>query len=188
MINLRQYNREAWNRRVARCDRWTQPVSAAVIAAARQGEWQIYLTASKTVPHAWFPYLVGCNVLCLAGGGGQQGPILAAAGANVTVLDFSSAQLAQDRFVAERDHIQLTTREGDMADPSMFADNCFDLIVHPVSNTYVPEVRPVWQGAYRVLRPSGALLAGFINPINFIFDDFQKRRELWSNTRCPIQN
>jgi len=39
------------------------------------------------------------NVLRLASGGGQQGPILAAAGADVTVLDFSKSQLEQDALV-----------------------------------------------------------------------------------------
>ncbi len=27
----------------------------------------------------------------------------------------------------------------------------FDLIIHPVSNTFVPNVLPVWKEAYRVL-------------------------------------
>src|SRR6185295_686017 len=107
------------------------------------------------------------------GGGGQQAPILAAAGAIVTTLDFSPKQLAQDRLVAERDGLTLTTVQGDMTDLSMFADESFDLDFHPVSNTYVPEIRPVWREAYRVLRCGGSLLAGFINPINFVFDDFQ---------------
>jgi SAM-dependent methyltransferase len=87
-------------------------------------------------------------------------------------------QLAQDRFVAERDGLTLTTVQGDMADLSMFAAGSFDLVFHPVSNTYVPEIRPVWAEAFRVLRHGGLLLAGFINPISFIFDDFQKHKEL----------
>ena len=36
----------------------------------------------------------GLKVLCLASGGGQQGPILAAIGADVTVFDNSQGQLA----------------------------------------------------------------------------------------------
>jgi SAM-dependent methyltransferase len=103
-------------------------------------------------------------------GGGQQGPIFAAAGANVTVFDNSPGQLAQDRMVAGRDSLDIQTVEGDMVDLSCFPDNCFDLIFHPVSNTFVPAVRPVWQEAYRVLRSGGALLAGFNNPVIYIFD------------------
>ena len=81
-------------------------------------------------------------MLCLASGGGQQGPILAAAGANVTVFDNSPRQLAQDRLVADREGLAIETVLGDMADLSAFPDARFDLIVHPVSNVFVPDVRP----------------------------------------------
>jgi SAM-dependent methyltransferase len=106
----------------------------------------------------------------LASGGGQQGPILAAAGARVTVLDNSSRQLAQDRFVAEGDRLDITTVEDDMRDLSLFPDQSFGLIVNPVSNLFVPDVRPVWREAFRVLRNGGVLLAGFNNPVLYIFD------------------
>ena len=169
-MNIREYNRMAWNKEVERGNQWTVPVSREVIAAARQGQWEIFLTPSKPVPEEWFPELEGLNILCLASGGGQQGPILAAAGANVTVFDNSPKQLEQDRFVAERDSLIITTVEGDMADLSMFSDQSFDLIVHPVSNVFVPAVRPVWAEAFRVLRHGGALLAGFDNPAIHLFD------------------
>jgi SAM-dependent methyltransferase len=96
--------------------------------------------------------------------------VFAAAGAKVTVLDNSPAQLAQDRLVAQRDGLDMRLVEGDMADLSEFADESFDLIFHPVSNVFVPAVRPVWQEAFRVLRPGGALLVGFVNPFQYIFD------------------
>ncbi len=143
-MDIREYNRVAWDREVERRNRWTVPVSEAVIAAARRGQWEILLTPSKPVPRAWFPDLEGIDVLCLAAGGGQQGPVLAAAGARVTVLDNSPRQLEQDRFVAEQYALPLDTVEGDMADLSMFSDQSFDLIVHPVSNVFIPDVRPVW--------------------------------------------
>lgn len=57
-----------------------------------------------------------------------------------------------------------------MRDLSGFPDASFDLIVHPVSNLFIPEVRPVWREAYRVLRPGGSLLSGFLNPVTYIFD------------------
>jgi len=167
---IRQYNRGAWDRQVELGNPWTVPVSEAEVAEARQGRWQILLTPTIPVPRKWFPELAGCDVLCLASGGGQQGPILAAAGARVTVLDNSPRQLAQDRLVAERESLALTTVEGDMADLHMFSDESFDLVVHPVSNLFVPEVRPVWAEAYRVLRSGGVLMAGFDNPVRYLFD------------------
>ena len=88
----------------------------------------------------------------------------------MTVLDNSPAQLAQDRLVAEREGLDLKTVEGDMRDLSEFPDDSFDLVFHPVSNLFVPEVRPVWAEAHRVLRRGGVLLAGFINPAYYVFD------------------
>jgi SAM-dependent methyltransferase len=110
--------------------------------------------------------------LCLASGGGQQAPVLSAAGARVTSFDNSDEQLARDRFVADRDGLTLRTVQGDMKDLSVFSDASFDTIVHAVSNVFVPVVKPVWRECYRVLRPGGRLLAGFMNPAYFLFDHF----------------
>lgn len=165
------HNRAAWDKWVEEGDRWTVPVSAATIAAARSGDWAVYLTEEKPVPRDWFPSdLQGVDVLCLASGGGQQGPILAAAGATVTVFDNSPAQLRQDELVAGREGLSLRTVQGDMRDLSTFADACFDLIFHPVSNIFVPDIRPVWRECYRVLRPGGVLMMGTVNPIEYAFD------------------
>ncbi|CUS04147.2 Uncharacterized methyltransferase YbaJ [Candidatus Promineifilum breve] len=169
--SLVAHNRESWDRWVEDGDRWTVPVSAAEIAAARAGEWAIYLTEEKPAPRDWFPAdLRGVDVLCLASGGGQQGPILAAAGANVTVFDNSPAQLRQDELVAHREELTIRTVQGDMRDLNAFADGSFDLIFHPTSNIFVPEVRPVWRECFRVLRPGGILMMGTLNPIEYCFD------------------
>lgn len=170
-MDVRTYNREAWDRLVEERNRWTVPVTSDDVQRAKRGDWQIVLTPTKPVPRTWFPKLPNTDTLCLASAGGQQGPILAAAGAKVTVLDASPRQLEQDRTVADRDGLELETVEGDMADLSMFAEATFALIIHPCSNCFVPDVRPVWRECYRVLRPGGILLAGFMNPVRYIFDD-----------------
>src|SRR5215213_2060712 len=169
-MDVRGYNREAWDRHVESGTEWTLPVGPDVIEAARRGEWEVLLTETKPVSEARFPELAGAEVLCLSSGGGQQAPTFAAVGAKVTVLDNSPGQLAQDRLVAERESLDLKTVEGDMADLSLFADGSFDLVFHPVSNLFAPEVRPVWVEAFRVLRRGGYLLAGFLNPAVYIFD------------------
>jgi SAM-dependent methyltransferase len=169
--DVRAYNRAAWDAQVARGNRWTVPATREAVAAARRGEWEIVLTPSRPVPRAWFPALSGCRVLALASAGGQQGPILAATGARVTVYDNSPRQLEQDRSVAARDGLELTTVEGDMRDLSALGEASFDLIVHPCSNSFVPEVRPVWREAFRVLRRGGTMLAGFVNPVAYAFDE-----------------
>ncbi|MGZ9221699.1 MAG: class I SAM-dependent methyltransferase [Anaerolineales bacterium] len=170
-MDTRAYNREAWNREVeGGQNRWSQPVNSEVIEKAKQGEFSILLTENIPVPYKWFPPLHGADVLCLASGGGQQGPVLAAAGANVTVFDNSPRQLEQDQLVAERQALSLKTVEGDAADLSIFADESFDLVFNPCSTVFMQDVRTVWKEAYRVLRHGGVLMTGSMNPVHYIFD------------------
>jgi SAM-dependent methyltransferase len=188
-FDVRAHNARAWDNLVERENRWTIPVSSEEIAAARRGDWRLLLTPTKPVPRAWFPPLAGAEVLCLASGGGQQGPLLAATGARVTVLDNSPKQLAQDRFVAERDALEITTVLGDMRDLSAFPNARFDLVIHPVSNCFVPDVCPVWREAYRVLRRGGSLLSGFGNGLIYLFDQRQyERGELVVKYRLPYSD
>jgi SAM-dependent methyltransferase len=173
------HNRAAWDKQVDGGNEWTRPVGPDVIARARAGDWSVVLIGYKPVARDWFPAdLRGVDVLGLASGGGQQGPVLAAAGASVTIFDNSERQLEQDRAVAERDGLSIRTVQGDMRDLGAFADGSFELIFHPVSNLFCPELAPVWRECFRVLRPGGALLAGFMNPDLFLFDmEAQEQRD-----------
>lgn len=172
-MDIRSYNREAWNREVESNNPWTQPVTHEVIEKAKRGEFGILLTENIPTPQRWFPPLKGADVLCLASGGGQQGPVLAALGANVIVFDNSPAQLKQDQLVAEREGLTLKTVEGDAADLSAFADESFDLIFNPVSTVFMQDVRVVWRECYRVLRHDGVFMSGVMNPVHYIFDLFK---------------
>jgi SAM-dependent methyltransferase len=165
-----KHNQEAWNKKVENNDRWTTPVSKDEITAAREGKWQVFLTNSKPVPKSWFPDLKGLEILCLASAGGQQAPILAAAGAVVTSFDNSPNQLAQDKIVSERDGLNIRTIQGSMDDLNVFPNNVFDLIFNPISNIFIPDLAPMWRETFRVRKPRGTMLAGFVNPVIFIFD------------------
>ena len=167
-LNVRKYNRYAWDHQVDKKNKFTVPVSTEVISSARRGEFSVLLTETKPVPREWFPPFQDLDLLGLACGGGQQGPVFAALGANVTVFDNSPAQLEQDRMVAKREGLIIKTAEGDMRDLSTFSNESFDLIFHPVSNVFCPEVRPVWREAFRVLRRGGVLLSGSANPIYYM--------------------
>ncbi|MCG2753903.1 MAG: class I SAM-dependent methyltransferase [Desulfobacteraceae bacterium] len=175
-MDIRDHNRKAWDHQAKTYNRWTIPASDDDILEAQKGNCRIFLTPSKPIPVDWLMPLVSRKVLCLASGGGQQGPLLAAAGAEVTVFDNSPEQLARDRLAANKHRLDLKTVEGDMSDLSFFPDNTFDLIVHPVSNLFVPNILPVWQEAFRVLQEGGELLSGFNNPVRYIFDeeDYEK--------------
>ena len=169
-MDIIKYNRDAWNREVEKGNRWTIPVAKKEIVKARRGEWSILLTPNKPVPRDWFPDLENLNVLCLASGGGQQGPILAAAGAEVTVLDNSPKQLEQDRLVALRESLAIKIFKGDMTDILPFPSEYFSLIVHPVSNIFIEDILPVWNECFRVLKQGGLLLSGLTNPAVYLFD------------------
>jgi ubiquinone/menaquinone biosynthesis C-methylase UbiE len=174
-MDMISHNRKAWNNKVKEGAVYTKAVSPELIEKCKAGEWEITVTTVRPVPKEWFPEsLKGQKVLCLASGGGQQGPILAAAGAEVTVMDISDKQLEQDLAVAERDGLMLKTVQGSMSDLHMFDDESFDLIVHPVSNLFVEDVSSVWKEAARVLKNKGMLISGFTNPLLFIFDDEQE--------------
>ncbi|MFI4874580.1 MAG: class I SAM-dependent methyltransferase [Blastopirellula sp. JB062] len=164
------HNRNAWNGFARDGDRWSIPTDPATIERARAGDWQVLLTPNKATPHEWFGKLSGKDLLCLASGGGQQAPILAAAGAKVVSFDLSDEQLALDRRTAESNQLTLRCEQGDMADLSRFADESFDLIFNPCSTLFVPDVLPVWSECARVLRRGGRLLTGFMNPSFFLFD------------------
>jgi SAM-dependent methyltransferase len=176
-LNVRKYNQYAWDRQVDLNNRFTIPVSTEVIAAARRGEFSVLLTETKPVPQEWFPPLQGLKLLGLACGGGQQGPVFAALGAHVTIFDNSPAQLERDRMVALREGLAINTVEGDMRDLSAFRDESFDMVFHPVSNVFCPEVRPVWCEAYRVLRTGGLLLAGSANPVYYLIGTHADEQE-----------
>jgi SAM-dependent methyltransferase len=169
-MDILKHNKSVWNQRVSEGNQWTIPFDHERIEAARTGKFEILLTPQKPVPREWFPPLVGANVLGLASAGGQQCPILAAAGARVTLIDNSPAQLAQDRLVADREGLDIAAIEGDMADLSMFKPNSFDLIFNPVSNVFASDVRKIWQECSRVLKKGGTLLAGFTNPVMYTLD------------------
>ncbi len=169
--NYTDINSETIDRWVENDWEWGRPISHEQFLAAKQGDWSIVLTPTIPVPAEWFPKLEGLDLLGLACGGGQQMPLFAAAGARCTVLDYSERQLASERMVAAREGYEINIVRADMTEPLPFADASFDIIVHPVSNSYIREVEPLWRECYRVLRPGGVLLAGLDNGINYLFDE-----------------
>ena len=159
----------AWDRIAARGDEYYVTANQAEIELARQGTIPIKLTPTRNVPQKWIGTVNGRDVLLLACGGGQQSPLFAAAGARTTVFDISAKQLERDVEIAEEYQLSIETVQGDMA-ALPFESDSFDLIVNPCSVCYCDDVEVVWEQCFKVLRPQGRLITGFIKPVNYLFD------------------
>ncbi|WP_182869454.1 class I SAM-dependent methyltransferase [Stieleria mannarensis] len=175
-MDATQFNRRAWDNIATSRRKWFTPAAASEIQAARRGKFSIRLTATKPVPAAWIGDVRDKAILALAAGGGHQGPLLAAAGGRVTVVDFSAGQLAIDEKLAQEHQLTIQTVQADMADLNSIASEQFDIVINPCSVNFVRDVRPVWREAARVLRPDGALISGMMQPVNFLFDAVKRDR------------
>jgi 2-polyprenyl-3-methyl-5-hydroxy-6-metoxy-1,4-benzoquinol methylase len=115
----------------------------------------------------WLPAtLRGLEVLCLAAGGGKHAPLYAAAGATVTVVDLSEAMLDLDRQVARERGIDIEVVHGSMDDLRMLGTSRFDIVIHPVSTCYVPDVAPVFASVANVTRPGGLYVSQHKSPMS----------------------
>ena len=168
--DIAEHNAKAWDEESIEESEWCTPVKSDTIKRAIQGDWQIKLTPKKYVPSEWLGDVREKFILCLGSGGGQQAPVLSAAGAHVVSLDISAEQLAKDEMVALRDGLFLRTVKGDMSDLSGFSGGAFDYIVSAVSNIFVPDIQTIWDQCGRVLVPGGTLITGIMNPSFFMFD------------------
>lgn len=187
-MNYQDINAETIDRWVKEGWEWGKAIDHDTFQAAKEGKWEIKLTPVKYVPHSWFGDLQGKKVLGLASGGGQQMPILTALGAKCTVLDYSDQQLESERLVAEREGYDINIVKADMTQPLPFADESFDMIIQPVANCYVEEVKPIWKECYRVLKKGGVLLVGLDNGINYLFDSDEEKYVVNSLPFNPLKN
>lgn len=164
------HNKKAWDINVEMGIRWSTIISQEEIDKAKAGKPHLIMTPTKGIPLEWLGDLKDKEVLGLASGGGQQGPLLAAAGAKVIIADLSPKQLEQDNKAAEKYGLNIKTIETPASDLSMLEDESIDLILNPVSNCFFEELLPVWDECQRVLKPGGKLIYGFNNPISYLFD------------------
>lgn len=169
--NYTEINSETFDKWVEEGWEWGQAISHKTFEKAKVGDWFVVLTPTKPVPKEWFCEMDGAEVLGLASGGGQQMPIFTALGAKCTVLDYSKKQLLSEKEVAMRENYEIKMIRADMTKPLPFEDESFDLIFHPVSNSYIEDVLPLWKECFRVLKKGGILLSGLDNGINYLFDE-----------------
>jgi SAM-dependent methyltransferase len=154
-------NRRGWNCLARRgCDS-SQIAGAAALQNAQQ----------VLDPNGWLPWDRLRRVLCLAGGGGQQGPLFASLGYEVTVADISPAQLDLDRRAADRYGLAIETVLCDAMDPAPLRGRSFDLVYQPVSTLYLPDVRLCYRRVATLLEPGGLYWSEHWNPVEMQLDD-----------------
>lgn len=148
------YNRERWEALVAAGALFTRPWLDLDQTTARErlDRWGV------------LGDLAGKEVLCLAGGGGQQSVAFALLGARVTVFDISDGQLERDREAAGHYGVAVTTQQGDMRDLSALKDAVFDVVYQPYGLGFVPDCRVVFKEVARVLRGGGLYHFAIANP------------------------
>ncbi|WP_254513299.1 class I SAM-dependent methyltransferase [Anatilimnocola floriformis] len=152
---MHDHNRRVWDEMVRDRQRFTRP--------ARDED---FVDPLKTIDGlGWLGASIhGQRVLCLAAGGGKHGPLYAAAGAAVTVVDISPGMLELDREVAKERRLELQTVEASMDDLTCFAAGTFDLVVQPVSTCYVPQIGPVYREVSRITKPGGLYISQHKTP------------------------
>ena len=110
------------------------------------------------------------SVLCLAAGGGQQGPAFAGLGIRTTVVDVSPEQLARDRQVAAERNLNLECLEADISDLRLLDGREYDLVYQPVSTWYLADLHRLYESVARLLRPAGTYWVEHWNPLRMQLD------------------
>ncbi len=154
MTAVHDHNRRAWDQMARRQDRFTKP--------ARDDDLVVPLLQLDA--RGWLGDVRGKDLLCLAAGGGKHSAQYAAAGARVTVVDISPEMLALDRQVAAERGLDLRMVEASMDDLAALATASFDLVIHPVSTCYLPDVRRVYAQVARVMRSGGVYVSQHKQP------------------------
>lgn len=148
---------------------WSRCASKEQLRAAREGKIKLPFF-NRDIPGEWIENIKGKKVLCAAGAGGLQAPLLACGGAKVTVIDISDKMLDRDRETAKSENLQIEIVKGNMCDLSMFDDRHFDYIINPLSLMYVPKPRSFFEECYRVLDNGGVFIMEAPSPVNYLCD------------------
>jgi len=152
------------NRRV-----WTYLAEHGSDSSRPYGPEQLARARDWLAPDDWLPWTEIRSVLCLAAGCGQQGPLFASLGYDVTVVDLCPEQLELDAEAASAQGLELECVEADMLDLSALHGRGFDLVHQPISACYVPDAARLYEEVARVLRPGGWYDVEHWNPVHVQF-------------------
>lgn len=104
----------------------------------------------------------GLRVLDLGCGTGRHALRLAAAGANVTAIDFSDGMLAQARKRAGT--LPVEFRAHDLTRSLPFTDASFDRIICGLVLDHIPQPAPLFAEMRRVCSPAGCAVISVMHP------------------------
>jgi SAM-dependent methyltransferase len=105
------------------------------------------------------------DVLEICCGGGQSAAYLAARGARVTGVDFSSEQLAHARAFVRSKKVSVRFIESNVEDLSMLKASGFDIAFSAYALGFVEHVDRTFREVGRVLRPGGLFAFSWQSPI-----------------------
>jgi SAM-dependent methyltransferase len=160
MSSAHDHNRRAWNQRARQGRRFARPAA----------DGDLHDSLDQLDADGWLGDLRGKRLLCLAAGGGRQSVQYALLGAEVTVVDISPEMLRIDREVAAERGLNVRTIEASMDDLAALRPASFEVVIHPVSTCYVPDVSPVYREVARVTAPGGLYISQHKQPASLQAD------------------
>ncbi len=157
-----------WDREVEKGCGYTVPalgLTRASIEAYAAGEGEELPGVEDLMePRHLLAQVEGKDVLCLASGGGQQSAVFGLLGARITAFDLCEGQLRADRIAAEHYGYEVRTLKGDACNLPASLDASFDLVYQAPGVGWIPDIRAVYRGVHRVLRPGGLYRVALHNP------------------------
>jgi SAM-dependent methyltransferase len=167
-----EHNQRMWDRLASAGIPYTRPLGKPPRDARGKRQFLDELTYGRIKGIS----LVSKRVLSLAGGGGWDPILFAELGADTTLFDLSSRQLATVRTLARERGTKVRFVKGDMRDLSVFTEGSFDLVYHHHSLVFVPDADRVIREVARVLAPGGMYVFSTMHPVTL------RMYETWTGT------
>lgn len=116
--------------------------------------------------HQLLGAVAGLEVLDLGCGTGRHALRLAAAGAEVTAIDFSEGMLAEARRKPGADRVRFLVH--DLHDPLPLPAGSFDRVVSGLVLEHLRDLGGFFREAHRMLRPGGRAVVSAMHPAMFL--------------------
>ena len=154
---IKRHNESAWDKRARQKMRFTNTASK-----------EDYLQANELIEkNSWLQGGIrGKKLLNLAAGGGGQSGLFASLGADVTVVDISAAMLENDQKLAKEQGFNIRVLQTSMDDLNALDTAEFDIVIHPVSTCYLPDIKVIYQEVARVSKAGAIYISHHKQPLS----------------------